>query len=213
MALKVPCSRCGVQILPSTAEKHSGLCVPCANGTRAQIEASKRSASEEGERQRKRLERLASAPLYTDADALFGAIASIADAEDESDLETLEIALRSLANLSQPEAAAPALLGLLERFPWSDGFESFWSIVHELERMTGYEPLLIASVRRSPGEFNLLMINRLLNSGITGVAGTSLLAVLHEIAERPEYSERARESALRFLKHQSSTGRGPARPA
>ncbi len=29
---KVPCSRCGARILPTTAAKHEGLCAPCADG-------------------------------------------------------------------------------------------------------------------------------------------------------------------------------------
>jgi hypothetical protein len=39
---KVPCIKCGAEILPSTAEETGGLCMPCKNGYRDQIEASKR---------------------------------------------------------------------------------------------------------------------------------------------------------------------------
>ena len=98
------------------------------------MDAANRWSSQEDERHERHLERLARAPLYSDADAVLRAITSIADAEDERDLETLEIVLRSLSNLPHPEIAAPALLGIFERFPWSDGFESFWGIVHALGR-------------------------------------------------------------------------------
>jgi hypothetical protein len=39
---KVPCSKCGAEILPSTADETGGLCMPCKNGYRDRIEASKR---------------------------------------------------------------------------------------------------------------------------------------------------------------------------
>jgi len=199
MTSKVACSRCGALVLPSTAEKYSGTCAPCANGTREQIEAGKRFQVEERARQEAHRERIAGAKLYSEPEELIRAIDSITDVESEGDLETLEIALRSLSTLPDPALAAPALLGLFERFPWSDAFGGFWSILHALERMSGYEALLVASVRRAPGEFNLLMVNRLLNGGIDSVGETNLLAVLREIAERTEYSERARQAAAEFL--------------
>ncbi|WDE06720.1 DMP19 family protein [Thalassomonas viridans] len=41
MSEKVPCTECGVAVLPSTAERTGGLCMPCKNGTRKNIEQSK----------------------------------------------------------------------------------------------------------------------------------------------------------------------------
>lgn len=38
---KIPCIRCGVLILPRTAAKNDGLCMPCAAGTRESMEASR----------------------------------------------------------------------------------------------------------------------------------------------------------------------------
>lgn len=39
--MKIPCSTCSTLILPETAKRTGGLCVPCKSGTRLQIEASK----------------------------------------------------------------------------------------------------------------------------------------------------------------------------
>jgi hypothetical protein len=39
MITKVACTKCGAEILPSTAETTGGLCMPCKKGTRAQIDA------------------------------------------------------------------------------------------------------------------------------------------------------------------------------
>ena len=49
---KVPCSKCGVSILLSTAQKTNGLCMPCKGGYRESIEARKREIQEERERER-----------------------------------------------------------------------------------------------------------------------------------------------------------------
>jgi len=38
---KVPCSKCGVSILPATASRNDGACMPCANGIRDSLEKSR----------------------------------------------------------------------------------------------------------------------------------------------------------------------------
>ena len=38
---KISCAECGTMILPSTAEKNNGLCMPCKSGIRASIEKRK----------------------------------------------------------------------------------------------------------------------------------------------------------------------------
>ena len=41
MSEKIPCSKCGAMVLPSTFERTGGLCMPCKNGNRESIENSK----------------------------------------------------------------------------------------------------------------------------------------------------------------------------
>ncbi|MCC5849529.1 MAG: DUF4375 domain-containing protein [Verrucomicrobia bacterium] len=41
MKEKIPCTKCGALILPETAERTEGLCMPCKQGNRESIEASK----------------------------------------------------------------------------------------------------------------------------------------------------------------------------
>ena len=50
MSQKVPCSKCGVSILESTALRTNGLCMPCRGGYRESIENGKRHILEERER-------------------------------------------------------------------------------------------------------------------------------------------------------------------
>ncbi|MBK7582664.1 MAG: DMP19 family protein [Myxococcales bacterium] len=45
MAQTVACSTCGAAILVETASRTGGLCMPCKNGTRAQIDAGKEWAA------------------------------------------------------------------------------------------------------------------------------------------------------------------------
>ena len=47
------CLDCGASILTGTAEKTGGKCIPCARGTRAQIDQATRLAVEQRERERK----------------------------------------------------------------------------------------------------------------------------------------------------------------
>lgn len=41
MSEKIPCTECGAAILPSTADRTGGLCMPCNNGNRKNIEQAK----------------------------------------------------------------------------------------------------------------------------------------------------------------------------
>lgn len=49
MNQKVPCSKCGVLILESTALRTNGLCIPCKSGYRERIEARRRQLREDRE--------------------------------------------------------------------------------------------------------------------------------------------------------------------
>jgi len=49
MVEKVACKSCGKLILPTTAKKNYGLCMPCKNGYREQIEKSKEHYKKERE--------------------------------------------------------------------------------------------------------------------------------------------------------------------
>jgi hypothetical protein len=132
----------------------------------------------------------------------------IADPGSEQDLLALEGALAAISEARNAADCVPPLFRVLERFPWSDGFGSFWAILHTLEALPGYESRLVDSVRRSPGEFNLLMINRLVNGGVVHVDGVPLVGLLEEVTNRPRSSERARAEAANYLERHRRV-RGP----
>ena len=129
---------------------------------------------------------------------------------DELQLRQLDDALRSAATHDFGHNEFRALLGILERFPSEDGFGVFWGIIHCLESCKGYEPDLVASVLRKPVEFNVLMINRLLNADVLDVNGQSLLAVLASVASNPAATSNAKAFAQQFISHQKHQGRAEA---
>jgi hypothetical protein len=90
-----------------------------------------------------------------------------------------------------------AMLHVFERYPAEDGAGVFWAIVHGLESLPGYESRLVASVRRVPSDFALLMVNRLLNAECKEVGGVCLLSLLEQVAQdetaRPEIRQEAQE--------------------
>lgn len=131
-------------------------------------------------------------------DAVIAALDAFEDPHGEAALAALDRAVTSLARVAHPERAIPALLGVLERFPWDDGHEVFWGLLHALEDLPGYEPALVASVRRAPGELTLVMLRRLINAGVHEVEGTDLAGLLREIAHGSP-SARARECAAGLL--------------
>jgi hypothetical protein len=49
MSEKIPCTECGAAVLPSTAERTGGLCMPCKNGNRKNIEQAKEYYKKERE--------------------------------------------------------------------------------------------------------------------------------------------------------------------
>jgi hypothetical protein len=122
--------------------------------------------------------------------------------EEEGDLDALDLLIGHA--VSQPPDADidRALFGIFERFPQEDGHGVYWSIVHGLERRGDYESGLVASVRRSPSPFALLMLNRLCNGGHTKCAGVAIKSLLEDVAASSEVTPEVRQEAAEFLAHQ-----------
>jgi hypothetical protein len=137
--------------------------------------------------------------------SLLKAIESFTD--PELDLDQLDEALRTVHPDDIGSSEIQALFGIFEQFPDHDGFGVFWSIVHLLEACKDHKPDLIASVKRKPVHFNLLMVNRLLNAEILEINGQSLLALLTSVSSHPAASDTAKTDAQGFLEYQMQQGR------
>jgi hypothetical protein len=136
--------------------------------------------------------------------ALIEAIESFTNPHNEPQLQQLDEALEATHPADCGQAGFRALLNIFERFPEDDGYGIFWSIVHYLEACPGYESALIESVTRAPVGFNLLMVNRLINGGVTEIEGQALLSVLASVAANPAALGSARKSAQGFIEYQSN---------
>ena len=122
--------------------------------------------------------------------------------QETDDLDGLD---RLIADaVSGPSSAEldGALFSIFERFPLEDGHGVYWSIVHSLERRGGYEQALLASVRRSPSPFALLMLNRMWNAGQRQCAGVSIVSILEEVSCASDASAKTRQEAMEFLEYQ-----------
>ncbi len=137
------------------------------------------------------------------SEALIAATEQLTSAQDELQLRQLDEAICSIKPEDVGQREIRALLSVFERFPEDDGYETFWSIVHCLEACEEYETALIESVIHTPAEFNLLMVNRLLNGGVTEIQGQSLLSVLASAAANTAARDSARKSAQDFIEYQS----------
>ena len=127
---------------------------------------------------------------------------SIKSLDDPDELQKLDGYVQKLIASENSELGIDALLRVFERFPDKDGYGIFWSIVHSLEGLPGYEEKLIESVGRQPSEFSLLMVNRMLNAGVTQVKGINLLDILKDVAADKRQTEEIRREAQGYVEWQ-----------
>jgi hypothetical protein len=95
----------------------------------------------------------------------------------------------------------PAMLALIERYPEAE-LGSPGPLVHELEGIPGYEPLLRASVLRQPTDLGIWMINRILNAKICPEVRDAWHDLLRTAASHPLASKETQYAAGDFLAHQ-----------
>lgn len=116
-------------------------------------------------------------------------------------IDRLRAASQEILALPRPLDAAPAMFGLLERFPAED-FGAPGPLVGALEEMPGYEELLRESVARKPTQHTVWMVNRILNSPLDEATRAAWTALLESVLRHPEADGEARESAVQFLEFQ-----------
>ncbi|MFG6462682.1 hypothetical protein ACG04Q_13970 [Roseateles sp. DXS20W] len=129
-------------------------------------------------------------------------LASFNNPHDEGQLRELDETISAVRPEACGDLEVREMLAVFERFPDDDGYGVFWSTLHCLEKCHGYERLLVESASRAPAEFNLNMVNRLLNYGAAEVEGLPLLSVLESAANHPCASSNTREFARSFIEFQ-----------
>ena len=115
------------------------------------------------------------------------------------DWDKLQMLLDELWRDGNPSAAIPQMLGVFERYPANeDGCGVFWSMLHGLETLAGYEPHLLQSVQTSPSEFGVMMLGRIRNANIDTIGSVSIVSVLRATCESEAACERVRKVANSF---------------
>jgi hypothetical protein len=128
-------------------------------------------------------------------------IDGITSLTDEAQLRRLEAAMD--AYFAAPDAAdhLDVWFRLYERFPEDDAFGICWTILHGIERFPASDRLVVASVRRKPSSFPVMMINRLINSGQSRVGDVELLALLQAVSLDQTAPERVRAEAAGLVEY------------
>jgi hypothetical protein len=110
-----------------------------------------------------------------------------------------------LAELSPDELSEETigvLISLFERYPTDDGAGVLWGIIHHLEAFGGYEHQLIRSLAAAPSEMSVIMVNRMINAGISKIGDVDLLATLHAVSENTKAPDVVRARANSFIEYQ-----------
>lgn len=97
------------------------------------------------------------------------------------------------------DEAISACLRVFEKYPEEDGAGVFFTIIHTLEHFGGYEAALASSVLRSPNQWNLLMLNRMLNAEIDVAGDYAIFELLMSVHKNESVPLELRELAIEYL--------------
>lgn len=139
-----------------------------------------------------------------DMEILENAIARIEasiDEYDEADTSVVYDNVDAIANAGYKSEAIEALLQLLERHPLTY-FGDPGAIVHFIEQFGGeYENFLAESVKRTPTNTTVWMLNRCINAG---ERTAEFMGILKEVAGRTDVDKDIRERAQEFVDFQAN---------
>ena len=93
---------------------------------------------------------------------------------------------------------------LFERFPESDGYETFWTILHGIERYPESGDMTAASIKRKPARFPVIMVNRMLNAGTRTAGGADLMDLLAQVGRTSSVPFEVRSDAASFLAYRQA---------
>ena len=79
-----------------------------------------------------------------------------------------------------PKLYYNAIFNLFERFPDDDGSSVFWTALHGMEAVGGYEKLLLQYFRRWPSMMTRTMLRRMLNAGETQIGNIPIASLLSQ---------------------------------
>lgn len=96
-----------------------------------------------------------------------------------------------------------AMFRLFEKYPEEDN-ETLWGVLHGIESIEGSEERVFWSLRRGKSLFVIMMMNRLLNIGVSKINGLDLIEKLKEIMLDESVSAKIRKLAKEFYNYQNN---------
>jgi hypothetical protein len=81
---------------------------------------------------------------------------------------------------TDPKQYYHAIFNLFERFPDDDGAGVFWSALHGMEAVGGYEDFLLQYFRRYPSLMTRAMLRRLVNSGQSHIGRVAISSLIDD---------------------------------
>ncbi|MBS0657883.1 MAG: hypothetical protein JSR82_06500 [Verrucomicrobia bacterium] len=97
---------------------------------------------------------------------------------ENGDWRPLELLFEQAFSSADPARYYRAILDLFARYPEEDGAGVFWSAVHGLEAVGGYEELLVESFAATRSPMAKIMLRRLLNAGQSHVGLIAIAPLL-----------------------------------
>lgn len=79
-----------------------------------------------------------------------------------------------------PKQYYHAIFNLFERYAEEDGAGVFWSALHGMETVGGYEDLLLQYFRRHPSLMTEAMLRRILNSGQSHIGRVPISSLIDD---------------------------------
>lgn len=115
----------------------------------------------------------------------------------------LDSLLCELWEAGNPTSGIDTLLDVFSKYPEEDGAGIFWSIVHGIESLNGYEPSLLKATIESPSLFGVIMLGRLLNAGEKEIEGKSISNALKGISNSSDVPMAIQNQASKFLERRN----------
>lgn len=122
---------------------------------------------------------------------------------DGDDWSILDDILDEVYDYAYETNCLGAMFRLFEKYPEEDN-DILWGMLHGIENIEGSEERIFWSLRRKESLFVIMMMNRLLNIGVSKISGLDLIEKLKEIMLNENVSEQIRKLAEEFYNYQNN---------
>jgi len=97
---------------------------------------------------------------------------------NQGDWRSLETLFTQAFASSDPKRFYDAIFHLFERYAQEDASGVFWSALHGMEAVGGYEELLVRRFKSAPSFMTRVMLRRILNAGQTHIGELAISGLI-----------------------------------